>query len=142
MSEPSGGSLAIKKPEQISPLAMDSGDSLSISKPDPITPLAMDSSPPPKKPQSRPPATSGGASLGRSEMSFSATGQMNFNMDFMVGEKVANINVNGDEGLSCMMDDYKVVIKEGLGFILEMPGGAKLTIPVDNSGLSQKKKVG
>jgi hypothetical protein len=142
MSGPSDSSLSIKKPEPIAPLAMDSGDSLSVSRPNPITPLAMDSSPPPKKPQSRPPANPGGASLGRSEMSFSATGQMNFNMDFKVGEKVANINVNGDEGLSCMMDDYKVVIKEGLGFILEMPGGAKLTIPVDNSGLSQKKKVG
>jgi len=142
MSEPRGDSLAVKKPEPIAPLAMDSGDSLSVSRPDPITPLAMESSPPPKKSQSRPPARPSGTSLGRSEMSFSATGQMNFNMDFKVGEKVANINVNGDEGLSCMMDDYKVVIKEGLGFILEMPGGAKLTIPVDNSGLSQKKKVG
>ena len=109
------------------------GDSLAVKAPEPVTPLALEtpttSAPPPPRP-------AGGAQLGRSEMSFSASGTMNFNMDFKVGDKVACLNVNGDEGLSCSMDDYRVVIKEGQGFILEMPGGAKVTIPVN------KKKVG
>ena len=121
----------------------DGGDSgsLALKGPEPIEPLSMGSSsggtskatPPPR------PAASG---LGPSEMSFSAAGTMNFNMDFNVGSKIAQLSVNGQEGLICSMDDYKVIIKEGSGFILEMPGGERLTIPVDNPGSNQKKKVG
>ena len=74
-------------------------------------------------------------------MSFSASGTMNFNMDFKVGDKVACLNVNGDEGLSCSMDDYRVVIKEGQGFILEMPGVYNYLSNDLNQHVSVDKKV-
>ncbi|MEC7181301.1 MAG: hypothetical protein VXW15_01205, partial [Bdellovibrionota bacterium] len=123
-------SLALKGPEPITPLNMGSGSS------GPSQASPAPSSAPKAVPR---PATS---NLGPSEMSFSAAGTMNFNMDFNVGSKIAQLSVNGQEGLVCSMDDYKVIIKEGSGFILEMPGGARLTIPVDNPGSNQKKKVG
>ena len=151
MDAPSSDGLALSQPDPVSPLAMDSGgdsSSLALKGPAPIEPLSMDSGSggAPKvsqpAPSSRPAPSSLARDLGSSEMSFSAAGTMNFNMDFNVGSKIAHLNVSGQEGLICSMDDYKVIIKEGLGFILEMPGGARLTIPVDNPGSNQKKKVG
>ena len=148
MDQPSSGGLALNRPEPITPLAMDGAEdngSLALEKPEPITPLSMEA---PAKPQPKvkavpsPTPRAVNQSLGPSEMSFSAAGTMNFNMDFNVGSKVAQLSVNGEEGLVCSMDDYKVIIREGSGFTLEMPGGATLTIPVDNPGSSQKKKVG
>ena len=148
MSSPAEDGLALNRPDPITPLSMDGGGdsgSLAVKGPEPIEPLRMEpaASAQPKErvqPISTPAPVA--QNLGPSEMSFSAAGTMNFNMDFNVGSKIAQLSVNGQEGLVCSMDDYKVIIKEGSGFTLEMPGGAILRIPVDNPGSSQKKKVG
>ena len=141
----SSDGLALSRPEPIAPLAMGGGEdsgSLALKGPEPIEPLSMGSSSGGASSKATPPPRPAASGLGPSEMSFSAAGTMNFNMDFNVGSKIAQLSVNGQEGLICSMDDYKVIIKEGSGFILEMPGGARLTIPVDNPGSNQKKKVG
>lgn len=68
-----------------------------------------------------------------------ATGGVNLNLNFSIGNTPANLWLDGEKGLSFTMSGVKVSIDENEGCVISMKGGAKFTIPLDSEGNSLKK---
>jgi hypothetical protein len=127
-------SLEVSPPPSIEPLAMEQPEeSLEMTPPPKVEPLAMEAPPKveplvgsaseePKAPPPAAPQAPGGTPMG---MSFGASGQMNLTLNFPVGEKNVQINVDGDKGLTCVLDDFTLNISEEHGLTINIPTNKK-----------------
>ncbi|MBT7608129.1 MAG: hypothetical protein HN576_00130 [Bacteriovoracaceae bacterium] len=71
----------------------------------------------------------------------SCNGDMNFNMNFALGESLANIKVDKEMGLNVQMEELSLSISEKEGCVISLPGGIKFTVPLTSVGASATKKA-
>ncbi|MBY0414138.1 MAG: hypothetical protein K2Q18_08225 [Bdellovibrionales bacterium] len=77
----------------------------------------------------------------KSEVTFQASGQMNFNLDFKIGADVAKLSVDPVKGLMVTVAGVEFCINEDSGCTVSMENGMKFTIPLSSQTNSSKKKV-
>lgn len=76
----------------------------------------------------------------KSEVSFSAHGQMTLALDFMVGSEIAKLSVDPIKGLIVTLSGVELCINEDSGCTVSMENGMKFTIPLASQSISTKKK--
>jgi hypothetical protein len=81
------------------------------------------------------------ATYSGSPVEVSCNGEMNFAMNFSLGETSANVKVDNETGLSVEMDGVSLSISEEKGCIISLPGGIKFTVPLTSEGASATKKA-
>jgi hypothetical protein len=74
-------------------------------------------------------ATPSPTSENGAHMDFSGSGQMNFNLDFNIGEHTAHLKVDGSNGFVVEMSGVYIHINEEHGCTVEMSGGVKFNVP-------------
>ncbi len=75
-----------------------------------------------------------------SEISFEATGQMNLNLAFKIGDETAKLTIDPLSGLLVTLDGVELCINQDVGCSVTMSNGVKFTIPLTSSEASTKKK--
>lgn len=75
-----------------------------------------------------------------SGVSFAAHGQMNLNLDFMVGQETAKLTIDPVKGLTVTLSGVELCISEDSGCTVSMENGMKFNIPLTSSANSTKKK--
>ncbi len=75
-----------------------------------------------------------------SEISFSAQGQMNLNLEFAIGEEIARLTIDPVKGLIVTMSGVELCINQSEGCNVTMDSGVKFTIPLTSSTPAIKKK--
>ncbi|MDD0853808.1 hypothetical protein HBN50_11920 [Halobacteriovorax sp. GB3] len=86
------------------------------------------------------PTMSSVSSDGATDMSFSASGKMNMNMTFPVGEEQATFSVV-DGKLTISMNGLNLTLDGSEGCTVEMESGVKFTIPLTSDGAASTKKA-
>ncbi len=76
----------------------------------------------------------------KSEVAFTAQGQMTLNLDFLVGSETAKLSIDPVKGLIVTMSGVELCINEDSGCTVSMENGMKFTIPLASSAVSTKKK--
>lgn len=74
-------------------------------------------------------------------MDFTASGTMDFNLNFKIGDEVASLKVDGDEGLTVEMGGVNIKITESGGCSVTLEGGVSFNIPLTGAGEAAKKKA-
>lgn len=74
------------------------------------------------------------------EISFEASGQMNLNLGFKIGQETAKLTVDPVKGLCITMNGVELVISETEGCQVTMESGVKFTIPLTSQASASKKK--
>ena len=78
--------------------------------------------------------------LSKSEVAFTAQGQMTLNLDFKVGSESAKLSIDPIKGLLVTLSGVKLCINEDSGCTISMENGMKFTIPLASPSVSTKKK--
>jgi hypothetical protein len=78
--------------------------------------------------------------ISNSEISFSAQGQMNLNLEFAIGEEIAKLTIDPIKGLIVTMSGVELCINQSEGCNVTMDSGVKFTIPLTSSTPAIKKK--
>lgn len=86
------------------------------------------------------PTMSSVSSEGATDMSFSASGKMNMNMTFPVGQEQATFSVV-DGKLTISMNGLNLTLDGSEGCTVEMESGVKFTIPLTSDGAASTKKA-
>lgn len=76
----------------------------------------------------------------KSEVAFTAQGQMTLNLDFMVGSETAKLSIDPVKGLMVTLSGVELCISEDSGCTISMENGMKFTIPLASQSVSTKKK--
>lgn len=76
----------------------------------------------------------------KSEVAFTAHGQMTLNLDFMVGTETAKLSIDPVKGLIVTLSGVELCINEDSGCTVSMENGMKFTIPLASPSVSTKKK--
>lgn len=76
-----------------------------------------------------------------SPVELTCNGDMDFNMNFSLGENTANVKVNKDNGLSVELDGVSLTMNEITGCTITLPGGIKFTVPLTSENTSANKKA-
>jgi hypothetical protein len=74
------------------------------------------------------------------EISFEASGQMNLNLGFKIGQETAKLTVDPVKGLCITMNGVELVISETEGCQVTMESGVRFTIPLTSQASASKKK--
>jgi hypothetical protein len=77
----------------------------------------------------------------KSEMSFNASGSMNLNLSFNVGDEEAKLNVDAYNGITVTMKGVELRINELHGCTVKMENGVSFNIPLTAKESSSKKKA-
>lgn len=86
-------------------------------------------------------STSTNQNLSSSEISFEASGQMNLNLTFKIGNESAKLSIDPVMGLVVTMNGVSLCINEEEGCKVTMENGVKFTIPLTSSTTTLKKKA-
>lgn len=78
---------------------------------------------------------------GGTPVSLAASGTMDVNLNFKVNEKDISLTVDKDSGFSLSLDNLNMSVDENNQLTLHLPGGIKFSVPLDDSGKNEKKKV-
>jgi hypothetical protein len=71
----------------------------------------------------------------------SCNGDMDFNMNFSLGESSAKVKVDKETGLSVQMDGVSLTMSKNEGCVISLPGGVKFTVPLTSEGSAATKKA-
>jgi len=74
-------------------------------------------------------------------MDFTASGSMDFNLNFKIGSETASLKVDGEEGLTVEMGGVNIQITESGGCTVTMDGGVSFNIPLTGASDAAKKKA-
>jgi hypothetical protein len=75
-----------------------------------------------------------------SEVSFAATGQMNLNLEFKIGNDSAKLSIDPVKGLIVTMSGARLSINQDSGCTVIMDSGVNFTIPLTGTTSISKKK--
>lgn len=75
-----------------------------------------------------------------SEISFEATGSMNLNLGFKIGQETANLSIDPVKGMIVTMNGVELCINQENGCTVTMENGVKFTIPLTSTEAASKKK--
>jgi hypothetical protein len=88
------------------------------------------------------PATQIASTYSGSPVELTCHGDMNFNMNFSLGESTANVKVDKQTGLSVELDGVSFTVNEESGCSISLPGGIKFTVPLTSASSTANKKAG
>ncbi|OUR96441.1 hypothetical protein A9Q84_08800 [Halobacteriovorax marinus] len=74
-------------------------------------------------------------------MDFTASGSMDFNLNFKIGSETASLKVDGEKGLTVEMGGVSIKITESEGCTVTMDGGVNFNIPLTTADDAAKKKA-
>lgn len=74
------------------------------------------------------------------EISFEATGAMNLNLGFKIGEETAKLSIDPVKGMMVTMNGVELCINQEIGCTVTMENGVTFTIPLTSTNSTTKKK--
>jgi hypothetical protein len=86
------------------------------------------------------PVSQSSESTSGASMDFSASGSMDLNLNFKIGNETATLKVDGEAGLIVEMGGVEIKITETEGCSVTMEGGVNFNIPLTTSATDAKKK--
>ncbi len=76
-----------------------------------------------------------------SEISFEATGSMNLNLGFKIGDETAKLSIDPLKGMTVTMNGVELCINQESGCTVTMENGVTFTIPLTSTDSATKKKA-